>query len=86
MAKVLCVLYDYSGWWVPRSPTRAMVRAISSGTRMARPRPARSRSLHPGSVSAACSGELGVGISSRSAGHTLVVTSDKDVARLRREE
>ena len=79
MAKVLCVLYDdpvdgYPEELPPRRPARPV-----APTRTGRPCPRRGPSTsRPGQLLGSVSGELGLRRFLEAAGHTFVVTADKD--------
>src|ERR1700722_5744890 len=80
MAKVLCVLYDDPVDGYPPSYARDDVPRITSspGGQTTPPPPA--IDLPPGELLGCVSGELGLRAFLEAAGHTLVVTSDKDGA------
>ena len=78
MAKVLCVLYDDPVDGYPRSYPRDDLPALSTLPGRADPAHAAGHRLRPGQLLGSVSGELGLRRFLEAAGHTFVVTSDKD--------
>src|SRR5258708_22458237 len=78
MAKVLCVLYDDPVDGYPTSYARdeiPQIRSYPGGQTTPTPR---AIDFTPGALLGSVSGELGLPSFLEAAGHTLVVTSDKD--------
>jgi formate dehydrogenase len=78
MAKILCVLYDDPAAGYPREMARDSLPELGSyGDGQTLPSPS-AIDFSPGSLLGSVSGELGLRSFLESAGHELVVTSDKD--------
>ena len=78
MAKVLCVLYDDPVDGYPESYARDAIPAISSYPGGQTTPSPRSIDFTPGQLLGSVSGELGLRTFLEDAGHTLIVTTDKD--------
>ena len=78
MAKVLCVLYDDPVDGYPESYARDTIPAISSYPGGQTTPSPRSVDFTPGQLLGSVSGELGLRRFLEDAGHTLIVTTDKD--------
>ena len=78
MAKVLCVLYDDPVDGYPESYARDTIPAISSYPGGQTTPSPRSVDFTPGQLLGSVSGELGLRTFLEDAGHTLIVTTDKD--------
>ncbi len=78
MAKVLCVLYDDPVDGYPESYARDAIPAISSYPGGQTTPSPRSVDFTPGQLLGSVSGELGLRTFLEDAGHTLIVTTDKD--------